>query len=605
MVDSSRFGDWAAKSVSFTQLLSGIVPIIQISHDKMEAYVVHPDHKSPAIISIPIWYFEPKFYAERGYDEATIPYVAVSMLNGTLNHESLHLARSLPDLEQIYKTRTDRREVPQSQLPVLYRIINCVEDIHIESWFKHTGALEYNFIQAKNAILFTEKDFADFSEPQDITKLLGRLAFWKNEFLRDLDWSDIDERIVNELKFAQTPNLTHTERADAAMRIFEVLASQNSTEDMDEAADQVDGSSSMWERKGSFKAQATLSPDSQSGGSDDDGDGEESQLVKAIKAAIDAIQDDKRRGSKGDDSESAEDAAQMFLLVSNVEVTEYHNSNQEIEVQDAMELKWPTNNLTPEQAYATLGVVLAQIRTIGQKPASIVTQERGARIVPTKIGRIAVDGKIFGNRDTTSLGQSREKEVIILGDFSGSTAGTYLYDRSESMFEMIVRVQWAAFKALKAARIPVRIYGHTSTYNNPWILHIASEGPHFKDAKNVIGSDDERFPRCLSVNNGVNYDGVALYYAAKQFSQRNSKKIIIIISDGQPSGAPSGFDPMTHTMQTLADLTRQHITVISVSLTREAMEANNKIYGKNNVDATNPTKFVNSFRQLVQQLVQN
>jgi hypothetical protein len=62
---------------------------------------------------------------------------------------------------------------------------------------------------------------------------------------------------------------------------------------------------------------------------------------------------------------------------------------------------------------------------------------------------------------------------------------------------------------------------------------------------------------------------------------------------------------MTHTMQTLADLTRQHITVISVSLTREAMEANNKIYGKNNVDATNPTKFVNSFRQLVQQLVQN
>ncbi len=606
-ITTARYGEFAAKSVSFTNTLSGQIPIIQISYDKPEAYVVHPNKQSPAIISIPAWYFDTTFYEKLGYSVEETPFAAVSMLNGTLNHESLHLKLSLPDLEQIYQVRTDKTVEVQEQLrPILYRILNLVEDIFIESSFKSDGAMEYNFVDAKNQIIFQQSDFELSKVHPDIQTLLGHLGFWKNEHLRTEDWSDVRQEIVEELRHAQSPLLTQSERADIGMKIYSIMTDHSSKDELKQAAQQMTGKDQWYgEKKGTWKAQASFSPDGEK--TDEDGGDyaqsgrEKSSVQKAIEKAIQAVSTKKTTVKVDENGEPWE----AFALSSNVEVTEYYNSNQPVTEEDVMNLPYPYRVISPESSYYSLGTVLSQIRTIGQKPTSVVGQERGTRLIRTKLYRIGMDGKVFGSHDAMTIAKAKDKEIILLLDFSGSTASTYVDSRHETLLEMIARVGWAGFESLRRARIPVRVYAHTSNSSGPWVLHIASEGPHFKDDKSLCGDSEQRFPRCLSSLNGINYDGVALRYVSKKFSSKNSKKIIIIISDGQPSGAPSGFEAVSHTAQTAKDLQRAGITTISLSLTEEAMQANTKIYGKNNIDATDPLKFVNEFRQLVQQLVEN
>jgi nitric oxide reductase activation protein len=80
-----------------------------------------------------------------------------------------------------------------------------------------------------------------------------------------------------------------------------------------------------------------------------------------------------------------------------------------------------------------------------------------------------------------------------------------------------------------------------------------------------------------------NKDGYAIRYIAKKFNTTTKKRLLIVISDGKPA-APGyyGGEAQDHTKEEVDKVKQKGIDVLSISITEQAREANEYIYGEGN-----------------------
>ena len=233
---------------------------------------------------------------------------------------------------------------------------------------------------------------------------------------------------------------------------------------------------------------------------------------------------------------------------------------------------------------ATFVKELVAKRTINRVPG--MARKSGSVMVKSRLHRIATDGKVFAKRDSEKKTLKRV-EVIINIDMSSSTHGRIFNGELTAAYEMA--------KALRRARIPFSVFGHTSKgHDDPKIYHIFSY-----DMKVTNVDLEERFEMASRIKLSQNFDGVVIDYLSEKFTGRDANRFMINLSDGEPA-APSyyGNAAETHTMKMIARARRKGIVVMSISVVGSVVGSNDRIYGsKWNLDAS--SDLVGKFKRLM------
>lgn len=235
----------------------------------------------------------------------------------------------------------------------------------------------------------------------------------------------------------------------------------------------------------------------------------------------------------------------------------------EAKLEDIYKTSWikrSTQTCSTDESFQQFGRILKLLKQ--NLPVPSIPERRGSRLMPLKLARINTDGHIF--KQWTEDKTDAEVEVVVLIDASGSMG---------SMFVRVLRAAKGIFMSTWQARIKAHVLAHTAgETTQATLIHIISTGNY---------DVDQRFNRAANIRLYENIDGAALLGAAKMFSRRPSRKVLIHMSDGLPSGAGyRGESAIQHTTQVIRSLRRQGIIVLSISLTRDVVEANNRIYGK-------------------------
>jgi hypothetical protein len=213
------------------------------------------------------------------------------------------------------------------------------------------------------------------------------------------------------------------------------------------------------------------------------------------------------------------------------------------------------------------------------KHAPTMPKEIGSKVNNNLIHRITIDNRIFRQRTNNHLKRG-EPEIIVLIDLSGSMV-------SVNLLYPVLQVSKSVFASLYNVGLPIAVYGHTTGYASSVVYGIAANNMPLMNKALVTTRDYEQcFNRVLGVSSASNADGIAIQFVASRFSDRQGDKAVIILSDGRPSAY--GYDGETaieHTKNVVENLRNSNISVLSLSLTKEVMENNDRIYGNGNIQA--------------------
>jgi len=204
----------------------------------------------------------------------------------------------------------------------------------------------------------------------------------------------------------------------------------------------------------------------------------------------------------------------------------------------------------------------------------------GKRIEPRSFSKN--DGKIFYKR--------------ILPDEEIDIAVSVLIDESGSM-SSCDRITIARATSLilydfcQKLKIPISIVGHNVRYD---IVNLYS----YADYDSIDGNDKYRIMDMTS--RGCNRDGAALRYVAEQLIKRSEKvKLLIIISDGQPSDTGyCGLEAEEDLRQIKAEYTKKGITLFAAAI-GEDKDTIERIYKDGFLDITDLTKLPANLIKLI------
>lgn len=517
------------------------------------------------LISLPGFY-----YVQRSLDELVhastmgiASYLSLALTNGSVYHEGLHVAHSPTNIIGLLKERHGK-VIEDYGYDILFMAYNIIEDLYIESQAKSHAR---TFIQMKNSLLLNVIDFieamSDLKEDKmdDATSIIKLMAFLKNLDLRNRDEWNKFPRLAEAVKLtmkgaAYADDFNRMCAAAALVSLFPKPDSPNSEMAYNKMHSCGDGENLKAEAEVSVSEAKAAQAASKVSGS-------ERKFIREISRSMEA-------SSKRIDSELSEfeERAKKLQLVDiakrySTYYTHYHRSDKS--ASGKMDL---------------LAMQIRRLRTVNHAPGS--PRVRG-RLVNTRLSRITTDGKICAQSDGQRFQQ--RVEVIVLNDWSGSThcgvngTGKKLNElTSEACKELHV--------ALRKAGIPNSVYLHTGVFGDseiPLVVHIASY-------QMFVNNTDwrQRFELIRYINLNQNYDGFAIEAVSRRFTRRITKKVLIILSDGVPAGDwYGGTAAEIHTMKVVTEARKNGIAVICLSLTRDIMEANNKIYGEKwNIDAS-------------------
>lgn len=197
----------------------------------------------------------------------------------------------------------------------------------------------------------------------------------------------------------------------------------------------------------------------------------------------------------------------------------------------------------------------------------------------SKIYRIATDQKIY-NKPYVIRGLSQQ-EIIILVDMSGSMGGINITEA--------LSAAKGAILGLEAGGHKVAVYGHSADfvsaskhYFNLVIFNLKSFSDNSSAAlKKIDDIASVMYPSALLRQNN---DDLAIDYMRKKFTKQNNQKTLIVISDGEPmSSRGSGKELVEKAQQNVKRLKREiGCSVLSISIDKCCISANNTIYGEDN-----------------------
>lgn len=212
-----------------------------------------------------------------------------------------------------------------------------------------------------------------------------------------------------------------------------------------------------------------------------------------------------------------------------------------------------------------------------------------------KLYRIATDNKIFAER--IEMTEYKPMQVMIVVDCSGSMANSEI--KTESRAYHACRAALGAAQALCEARCSVAVFGHTAELLNGSEVTIY-RAKDFSESADVL---PYRMQTMLEERMSQNRDGYALEYLSTRFTRPSLRRLMIVISDGQPMATDySGSEGMKHTQSVVNAIRAKGIDVLSISITNGATKPNDFIYGaKHNVYNQDP----NIIERIVQSLLVN
>jgi hypothetical protein len=504
----------------------------------------------------------------------------IPQILGIIIHEAAHFAYSPPTLD-FFADKVEKLLGEPVHKQVAMILANTVEDIYIEaevvnqipaiSWMLER--LNSNIL-GKDYYLNSNKNLvSQDSRPETATELqqvVGHLIFAKihnsvpcNPYIDGLfnlaqsarTLHNVEDRIalVAKLYKAVFPELTKEEAAEdgeeqeseageagesSGMNAGEDTgASQDGSEASDDVSDE-----DIAEAMDNVQNAPVASSDSYK---DTWLDHKTQKINEMLKAGVESLEEDKLWNSDYLDGEYSK----------NVVTPTMHSEELEI-----------------DSRYAGLAKVGRQ-RATTNKPYGL-DQRRGHSI--RKLHRIATDGRIFAESVQTQ--SYKPMEVVILIDCSGSM---WSGNKIKSAASAVI----GATAGLKEARCEVRVLGHTADING-----ITLTLYNFKEWNDPITVASRRLRTVVRFKSDYplvqNRDHLAIQEAAKEFrsNAQQRRRLLIVVSDGEPcaNGNYYGSPAREATRKAVEQVRADGKDVISISITKEAMDANDYIYGPEN-----------------------
>lgn len=495
--------------------------------------------------------------ASRGFllqDETAI---MVAATNGMIVHEAAHLIKSPTDIEEarcLMKSDSGARPVSD---PAFNGFINTCEDIYIEWWLREEYPNLTPFVEAAHEFWFHEADLGQRLHTFWLSRDIGVESYSGASFF------DILIAMKN-WRFADSPIWKGIiKEYNEELKCFRGL---------DKLDDRLKAMQAIWRK---LKADSRLRwPEP---GLHRDKSSKFDSEGKCVGAKMaESMADEETTARRGEAADALIEEINKELNKRNIVIRIKKGQTDISKIPPTLvKVVEPSHDrVEPDKRFIPLAKRLRSVLTRNYAPGQPV--KRGPKLVSTRLQRIVTDGKIFTYPETRKR-TGRDFEIIILVDCSGSMASGTPPRIKEAM-----SVGVAAYLSLRSARVRTVLLGHTSTGRhrtgddeNP-ILYV------FGEAKDVTERVKRRAHKAFGSGFKFNnYDGFAVEKACTFFSDRPTKKWLIVISDGQPAGIHYDGDEAVEHSRLAVDRARDKgADVVSITIEDGAYEVNDRIYGK-------------------------
>lgn len=548
--------------ISFVSSSSGLVtPLAKRRYDlriNYEGYTASVDI-AQAIISLPGWAF-----TEDGWrnvlDAVKLPFphlgldaIAIAVVNAWVIHEGLHLKYTKLQYKDVLKSLKSSPTMLTSETGLMaqvFQMFNAIEDIYIEA--KLDGTVLYSFLQIKNAILNHTEEVKFKGGVTNVKECLEFCALMKNTAMHEV-LKACDNELFELVSQAYDLD-SQIKRSELALTIFERYPRTET---------RLANTSSS----GFYGGEMLTAVD------DDDS---KRVLAKQIL--------------RMDTAAKIAEAAKTLEINAKVEESRFAEVDPLVE-KSIKEFAGSFREHKKIEASESLGFaqLLKELKSKNHAPGEVT--KKGTALINTRLYRIATDNKMFAYRNFTKT--TKGVEVILLVDLSGSTSSADLYMHELSAAKSI-------FKDCSRAGVPIEVWAHSSKgMYTPLVVKIASYG--FSNAINFPNP----FDIATAIDRLQNFDGYVIEHVAKKFTSKPSTKVLMVLSDGRPSGGGyGGYDANLHTREKINGARGKGIAVFSLSLVNKVVEDNNAIYGKEwNIDCSKTHDIKPQMRTLITQIV--
>lgn len=521
-------------------------------------------------------------------------YATLTATTGTIIHEALHhlFTPSFDISSTLRNAMTNQMmKVDSPRMQLVSSLFNLVEDIFIESVCSRLYGDLMFFIKGKNGIYFDDValegiresflDRRDLASAVDILITMKRLVN-EREVLETKPFSDgaINKCVqlllqIHDNAVSETPRIPPhiglKYRIEVTIELFKILTEEFGGEGIFSDADLKSeiGSYGGIELTGDEAAEAVEI-------------GEDPRdLPRKLEAASKAMVPNESEMSAINRTLSSLDSSPLGEVV-------FPDEKSITVSYDVEELMVPIVDFLPykvkldfeDEKWQELG---HRIRAAVSVDRHVEPPQLHGRVNGRYLSRLAVDGKVL-SRDREISKRSKNWEIFILVDASGSM---------RTMEERAIVAASGVLRSLKAAGIKCRMFAHTADYvieKAPTNFGEVSNMLSFISKATVIydfgNATDETLNAYMSVVRNTmvlyeNRDGYAIDYVAGKFSDHRLARGLIVISDGAPHA--NGYREeyaMKHTREVVARARENGIKVVSLSISPDAINPNNQIYGK-------------------------
>lgn len=543
----SEFQRFAAHAASLVEPIA-IAPV-KVDRTSSCAYT------DGTTISIPGLYFMPEYYQELGvenpYDK---PAAAITCINGSMIHEALHISLSICNMENMV-AHDDRAKLLLKSSEGFRTILGLVEDLFIENFGKNMFKRLNNFVVGKNEIIFSfsefEKRLKTFSEEPTQSSLINVMLSRKNTLLdRESAWEQF-RAFAEAFDKAKDITLKTVDRVTLALEIYDMFENEEQ------------------------QAETGFSPDEdfdQSSPDESEGTEGESEILQAIAKQL-------LKELEGE----IEEAASLFERQIKLDnMTPYERLLERLDYVPALKYEDILDNHVgygvPEISKDFSNFAKSFRYMYEEKHTLGRPNDTGTKIVKQRLHRILTDQKVLAYHDRQSVVRGKPK-VIILMDASASTTHTVWPAEKKAAF--------GAFKSLQQAGISTAVYAHTSfekyDSSTPGVFGIAAHNMPLGKSQKILShvNYSRRFSAAASISLSENYDGFAIDFVSSCFPTNPGTNILVVMSDGVPSGYNYRDEPaIDHTIAAIKKARNNGVKVIVVSLVSHVFDANSRIYGQ-------------------------